>query len=55
MLAAIRPAYRIERATDGPHRLGGLPDLAPGEQWPHDERGVPHTFVAEIDCHGSRR
>ena len=49
VLAAIRPAYWIERAADGPHRLGGLPDLAPGEQWPHDERGVPHTFVAEID------
>jgi hypothetical protein len=50
VLAAVRPAYWIERAADGPHRIGGLPDLAPGEQWPHDERGVPHTFVAEIDC-----
>jgi Domain of unknown function (DUF1963) len=50
ILAAIRPAYRIERASHGPHRLGGLPDFAPGEQWPHDERGVPHTFVAEIDA-----
>ena len=50
ILAAIRPAYRMQPAADSPHRVGGLPDFAPGEQWPHDERGVPHTFVAQIDC-----
>lgn len=50
ILASIRPGYRLEEAPDGPHRLGGLPDFAPGETWPHDELGFPYTFVAQIDC-----
>jgi hypothetical protein len=50
ILAAIRPAYRLVPDTDSQHRIGGLPDLAPGEQWPHDEDGIPYTFVAQIDC-----
>jgi hypothetical protein len=51
VLAAIRPGYWLERERAGsPHRIGGLPDLAPGEQWPHDERGFPFTFIAQIDC-----
>jgi hypothetical protein len=50
ILAAIRPAYRLVPDTHSPHRIGGLPDLAPGERWPHDEDGIPYTFVAQIDC-----
>lgn len=50
ILAAIRPGYRLQPDTRSPHRIGGLPDLAPDEQWPHDENGIPYTFVAQIDC-----
>ena len=51
VLAAIRPGYWLDPGEpDSPHRIGGLPDLAPGERWPHDERGFPFTFVAQIDC-----
>jgi len=50
ILAAIRPGYRLSPDPRSPHRLGGLPDLAPGERWPHDEHGIPYTFVAQIDC-----
>ncbi|MDA0184812.1 YwqG family protein [Solirubrobacter phytolaccae] len=50
ILASIAPAYRL-RPADGeaPHRIGGLPDLAPGEAWPHCD-GVPHTLVLQLDC-----
>jgi uncharacterized protein DUF1963 len=51
VLAAIRPGYWLEPGpSDSPHRIGGLPDLARSERWPHDERGFPLTFIAQIDC-----
>jgi hypothetical protein len=50
ILASIRAGYRLQRVEHSPHRVGGLPDLAPGEQWPHDEHSVPYTFIAQIDC-----
>jgi hypothetical protein len=50
ILATIRPGYRLDPTRRSPHRIGGLPDLAPGEQWPHDEDGITYTFVAQIDC-----
>ncbi len=50
ILAAVRPGYRLQRDPDGPHRIGGPPDLAPGEQWPVDDDGVPFTFVGQFDC-----
>lgn len=50
ILAAIQPAYRLVPDSHSPHRIGGLPDLAPDEAWPHDEDGIPYTFVAQIDC-----
>ncbi|WP_170179243.1 DUF1963 domain-containing protein [Solirubrobacter pauli] len=50
ILAHIAAGYRLQRVPDSPHRVGGLPDLAPGEGWPHDEDGVPFTFIAQIDC-----
>ena len=50
ILAAIRPGFWLLPADSGRSRIGGLPDLAPGEQWPHDQDGVPYTLVAQIDC-----
>ena len=51
ILAAVRPAYRLEPGPeDSPHRIGGLPDLAPDETWPRDELGIPQTLIAQIDC-----
>lgn len=50
LLASIRPAYRIDTAHESPHRIGGLPDFAPGESWPHDDRGFPYTLIAQIDA-----
>src|SRR4051794_21596560 len=50
ILAAVRPGYRLQPGADGPHRIGGPPDLAPGEQWPVDADGVPFTFVAQFEC-----
>ncbi|MDA0172923.1 YwqG family protein [Solirubrobacter taibaiensis] len=50
ILAAIRPGYRLHPEAHAPHRIGGEPDLAPGEQWPHDSNGMPCTFVAQFDC-----
>ena len=50
ILAAVRPGYRLQPDPDGPHRIGGPPDLAPGEQWPVDVDGVPFTFVGQFDC-----
>lgn len=41
ILAAIRPGYRLQPDANGPHRIGGPPDLAPGAgefpapAWPH--------------------
>jgi uncharacterized protein DUF1963 len=50
-LAAVCPAWRLEvAATDHPDvRIGGPALLADGEDWPHNARGVPLTFIAEID------
>jgi hypothetical protein len=50
ILAAVRPGYRLQPNADGPHRIGGPPDLAPGERWPIDADGVSFTFVAQFDC-----
>ena len=50
MLAAIRPGYWLVPGHAPRTRIGGLPDLAPGEQWPHGDDGIPYTFVAQIDC-----
>jgi hypothetical protein len=49
ILDSIRPGYRLKVVAASPHRIGGLPDLAPGEQWPHED-GMPYTFVVQIDC-----
>jgi hypothetical protein len=48
--AALREGYRLAPDERGPHRVGGLPDLADGEAWPEDENGVAYTLAAQIDC-----
>jgi hypothetical protein len=50
VLAAIRPGYWLVPGDAPRTRIGGLPDLAPGELWPHGDDGIPYTFVAQIDC-----
>lgn len=50
ILAAVAPGYRLAAGGDGRTRIGGLPDLAPGEAWPHSPSGIPYTFVAQVDC-----
>jgi hypothetical protein len=36
-------------AASGSSKIGGLPDLAPGEEWPFNRRGIPMTLMAQID------
>ncbi len=50
VLAAIRPGYWLLPGDAPRTRIGGLPDLAAGERWPHGDDGIPYTFVAQIDC-----
>lgn len=50
VLAAIRPGYWLLPGDAARTRIGGLPDLAPGERWPQTGAGFPYTFVAQIDC-----
>jgi uncharacterized protein DUF1963 len=33
----------------GASRIGGLPDLAPGESWPLNDDGIPMTLMAQLD------
>jgi hypothetical protein len=50
-LSAVMPAWRLE-ATSSPEPhviIGGRAPLAEDEQWPHNSRGVPLTFIAELD------
>jgi hypothetical protein len=51
IVKVIRPGWRLEPAGDGAAvRLGGDPRLAPDEGWPHNPRGVPLAYLAEIDA-----
>jgi hypothetical protein len=51
----VRPGWRLEVQLDraagaaGATKIGGDPDLAPGERWPYNKRGIPMTFVAQVD------
>jgi hypothetical protein len=36
-------------AVSGSSKIGGLPDLAPGEEWPFNGRGIPMTLMAQLD------
>lgn len=51
-LAAVRPAWRLVPAADGPVRVGGPAPLAAGEEWPRNDRGIPLTFLAVIETAG---
>jgi hypothetical protein len=35
--------------ASGSSKIGGLPDLAPDEEWPFNERGIPMTLMAQLD------
>ena len=50
VLGGVLAGYRLEPGGEGRTRVGGLPDLAEGEAWPHSADGIPYTFVAQIDC-----
>ncbi|MFJ3091234.1 YwqG family protein [Streptomyces sp. NPDC086838] len=52
-LGLLRPGTRLEAATDTDDavgRLGGLPALPAGAEWPVWEGHGPLSFVASIDC-----
>jgi hypothetical protein len=49
LIEALVPAYRLEPARGGAHRVGGEPDLVAGETWPRNERGTELTFIAQFD------
>lgn len=51
VMTLIRPGWRLEFAEGrGLTHLGGVPSLAPDERWPLNERGIPMTFLAQVDC-----
>jgi hypothetical protein len=56
LLPSVRPGWRLDLELDAsPDRpaaskIGGDPDLTPGEGWPLNRRGIPMTFVAQIDA-----
>jgi hypothetical protein len=49
-LRAVRPGWRARLEESGPLLIGGAAPLAEGERWPVNERGIPLTFLAAIDC-----
>jgi len=53
LLDSVRPGWRLEVRRGvtplGGSRIGGDPDLAADEPWPLNHRGVPMTFLAQID------
>ncbi|MBH5333956.1 DUF1963 domain-containing protein [Streptomyces pactum] len=52
-LGLLRPSLRLERATDADTpvgRLGGLPELPEGVEWPVWEGHGPLSLVASVDC-----
>ena len=52
LLAAVRPGWRLEAAGGQASvvRLGGEPELSRDESWPVNRRGVPMTFLAQIEA-----
>lgn len=52
---AVRAGYRLDPEpgrlpASRESKIGGHPDLAAGEDWPHNSRGIAMTFVVQIDC-----
>lgn len=50
ILAAAMPTFRPIEDPDGPHQLGGEPELAANETWPVNDNGRPLTFIAQINA-----
>lgn len=53
LVAHARPGWRLLPGGEdrpGASKVGGDPDLAEGEIWPLNGRGVPMAFVAQIDA-----
>jgi hypothetical protein len=55
LVGTVRPGWRLDlrdeiAAPPGRSKIGGDPDLAPGEPWPLNHRGIPMTFVAQLNC-----
>jgi hypothetical protein len=52
----VRPGWRLDVRRDdarpraGAAKIGGEPDLAVGEMWPINRRGVAMTFLAQVNC-----
>lgn len=52
-IGLLRPGLRLERATGAAPvvgRLGGLPELPDGQEWPVWQGRGPLAFVAALDC-----
>lgn len=52
--ALALPALRLEPARPARSRIGGLPELAPGTEWPraadtHEFAGMPMTFICQLE------
>jgi hypothetical protein len=50
---AVLAGYRLEPGGDGRTRIGGLPDTADGEIWPHADNGIAYTLVAQVTARRS--
>jgi Domain of unknown function (DUF1963) len=55
LVGVVRPGWRLDLREEGvvpPSRskIGGEPDLAPDESWPINYRGIPMTFLAQVNC-----
>jgi hypothetical protein len=55
LVARVRPGWRLDLDLDesgsrpAASKIGGHPDLGDGEVWPRNARGIPMTFLAQID------
>lgn len=55
IVAEVRAGYRLDLDVDadpampGVSKIGGEPDLAPGETWPHSRTGARMVFLAQVD------
>jgi hypothetical protein len=55
LVDSVVPGWRLDDREDavlaasGASKIGGDPDLAVGESWPINHRGIPMTFLAQIN------
>ncbi len=55
LVDVVCPGWRLDlreerAAPPGRSKIGGDPDLASDESWPHNYRGIPMTFLAQVNC-----